>query len=168
MSQLAASRIRFLTRSNPLSIFPTVPVLITFSSNFRRSYAVHADADRPASLQVSQAESGQTLSEICVHHATVENTRPDPYKLLAQQLSELQKTLPNLLGASHPALAELARYYFLRPSKQLRPLLVLLFAQATNGLGAGYPEFGFLLESDDSRNHLSGSELASTLISVIV
>ena len=41
----------------------------------------------------------------------------------------------NLLGSSHPGLTEIASYYFLHPSKQLRPLLVLLWSQAANGLG---------------------------------
>jgi len=40
-----------------------------------------------------------------------------------------------LLGSSHPDLTDIARYYFLHPSKQLRPLLVLLWSQAANGLG---------------------------------
>jgi hexaprenyl-diphosphate synthase len=40
-----------------------------------------------------------------------------------------------MLGSSHPGLTEIASYYFLHPSKQLRPLLVLLWSQATNGLG---------------------------------
>jgi hexaprenyl-diphosphate synthase len=46
--------------------------------------------------------------------------------------------LLNLLGSSHPDLTDVAKYYFLHPSKQLRPLLVLLFSQATNGLGHGW------------------------------
>ncbi|TBU50022.1 isoprenoid synthase domain-containing protein [Dichomitus squalens] len=65
-------------------------------------------------------------------------TRPDPYKLVAPQLQQLRETLLNLLGSSHPSLTEIAQYYFLHPSKQLRPLLVLLFSQATNGLGSGW------------------------------
>ena len=40
-----------------------------------------------------------------------------------------------MLDTAHPGLAEIANYYFLHPSKQLRSLLVLLFARATNGLG---------------------------------
>ncbi|KAI9057033.1 terpenoid synthase [Trametes sanguinea] len=64
--------------------------------------------------------------------------RPDPYALVAPQLKELRETLLNLLGSSHPSLTEIAKYYFLHPSKQLRPLLVLLFSQATNGLGSGW------------------------------
>lgn len=41
----------------------------------------------------------------------------------------------NLLGAAHPGLADMAEYYFLHPSKQLRSLVVLLFSRATNGVG---------------------------------
>ena len=59
----------------------------------------------------------------------------DPFKLVAPQITQLQESLLHLLGSSHPDLTEIARYYFLRPSKQLRPLLVLLWSQATNGLG---------------------------------
>ena len=59
----------------------------------------------------------------------------DPFKLLAPQIAQLRESLMNLLGSSHPGLTEIARYYFLHPSKQLRPLLVLLWSQAANGLG---------------------------------
>jgi hexaprenyl-diphosphate synthase len=72
--------------------------------------------------------------------ATAKGSRPDPYKLLAPQLNQLRETLLNLLGSSHPSLTEIAKYYFLHPSKQLRPLLVLLFSQATNGLGGRWHE----------------------------
>ncbi|KDQ63071.1 hypothetical protein JAAARDRAFT_119697 [Jaapia argillacea MUCL 33604] len=61
--------------------------------------------------------------------------RPDPFSLLAPQIAHLRKTLLNLLGSSHPGLTDIAEYYFLHPSKQVRPLLVLLFSCATNGLG---------------------------------
>src|SRR6267154_2780993 len=54
------------------------------------------------------------------------SVRPDPYKLLQPQLTYLRTTLLNLLGSSHPALTEIAKYYFLHPSKQIRPLTVLL------------------------------------------
>lgn len=64
--------------------------------------------------------------------------RPDPYTILAPELTHLRETLLTLLGSSHPGLSEIAKYYFLHPSKQLRPLLVLLFARATNGLGQGW------------------------------
>ncbi|KAH8991983.1 terpenoid synthase [Lactarius akahatsu] len=61
--------------------------------------------------------------------------RPDPYLLLKPQLDHLRERLLNLLGSAHPTLTDIAKYYFLHPSKQLRPLLILLFSRATNGLG---------------------------------
>lgn len=62
--------------------------------------------------------------------------RPDPFVLLGPQLSDLRRSLVSLLGSGHPALTEITNYYFLHPSKQIRPLIVLLFARATNGLGS--------------------------------
>ncbi|KAK0211759.1 isoprenoid synthase domain-containing protein [Armillaria fumosa] len=65
-------------------------------------------------------------------------TRPDPFVLLASQLAQVRSALFDLLGSSSPALDEIAKYYFLQPSKQLRPLIILLLAQATNGLGKNW------------------------------
>lgn len=53
-------------------------------------------------------------------------------------LEHLRGTLLDLLGSSHPALSDIVKYYFLHPSKQMRPLLVLLFSQATNGTGTDW------------------------------
>ncbi|TEB38700.1 terpenoid synthase [Coprinellus micaceus] len=61
--------------------------------------------------------------------------RIDPYTLAAPELKHLRTNLLKLLGSTHPGLKESAEYYFLHPSRQLRSLLVLLFARATNGLG---------------------------------
>ncbi|KAG6851352.1 hypothetical protein H0H93_005750 [Arthromyces matolae] len=65
--------------------------------------------------------------------------RPDAYHLVSQELQQLRTSLLSLLGSAHPGLSEVARYYFLQPSQQLRSTLVLLFAHATNGLGASWP-----------------------------
>ncbi|KAJ4475077.1 isoprenoid synthase domain-containing protein [Lentinula aciculospora] len=64
---------------------------------------------------------------------------PDPFALVAPELSRIRADLVRLLGSAHPGLDEIASYYFLRPSKQLRPLIILLFARATNGLGRDWP-----------------------------
>ena len=66
---------------------------------------------------------------------SIPQKRPDPFLLLAPQLSELRISLLSLLESGHPALSEITRYYFLHPSKQIRPLIILLFSRATNGLG---------------------------------
>lgn len=62
----------------------------------------------------------------------------DPFTLLAPELTYVRDTLASLVGSSHPALTEIASYYLQLPGKQLRPLLVLLFARATNSLGSGF------------------------------
>ena len=59
----------------------------------------------------------------------------DPYALVASELVHMRKSMLTMLDTAHPDLVEIANYYFLHPSKQLRSLLVLLFARATNGLG---------------------------------
>jgi hexaprenyl-diphosphate synthase len=79
------------------------------------------------------------------------STYPDPYKLLEPQLTHLRTTLLDLLGSSHPSLTEIAKYYFLHPSKQLRPLIVLLFAQATNGVGREWVRKRWAAEVEGAR-----------------
>lgn len=54
---------------------------------------------------------------------------------VSSELSNLKSSLFHLLGSSHPALDAVAKYYFQAEGKHLRPMLVLLMAQATNGLG---------------------------------
>ncbi|KIK97674.1 hypothetical protein PAXRUDRAFT_824670 [Paxillus rubicundulus Ve08.2h10] len=63
----------------------------------------------------------------------------DPHALLKEEMSNIRTSIVGLLGSSHSTLSQIASYYFLHPSKQLRPLLVLLFSRATNGLGSHYP-----------------------------
>ncbi|KAG6842403.1 hypothetical protein C0991_007533 [Blastosporella zonata] len=65
--------------------------------------------------------------------------RQDAYSLVAPDLQHLRSSLLGLLGSAHPGLSEIARYYFVQPSQQMRSLLVLLFAHATNGLGTSWP-----------------------------
>ncbi|KIK30074.1 hypothetical protein PISMIDRAFT_40448, partial [Pisolithus microcarpus 441] len=63
----------------------------------------------------------------------------DPHALFSAEIARIQSQLCNLLTSSHPSLTEIASYYFRHPSKQIRPLLVLLFSRATNGLGSHFP-----------------------------
>ena len=64
--------------------------------------------------------------------------RLDPFTFLAPQLSELRTSLLSMLSSGHPALSEITKYYFRHPSKQVRPVIVLLLSQATNGLGGDW------------------------------
>ncbi|KAG9099645.1 coq1 putative hexaprenyl diphosphate synthase, partial [Ceratobasidium sp. 370] len=72
---------------------------------------------------------------------TAESVRTiDPFKFLAKDLERLREDLLNLVPSSQPELTSVARYYFESAGKHLRPALVLLFAQATNGLASGWNE----------------------------
>jgi hexaprenyl-diphosphate synthase len=63
----------------------------------------------------------------------------DPLSAIHAEISTLKDSLFRLLGSSHPSLDTIAKYYFHTEGKHLRPLLVLLMSQATNGLaGAGW------------------------------
>lgn len=87
----------------------------------------------------------------------------DPFALLAPEIQYVRDTLLNLLGSSHPSLSDIASYYFGLPGKQLRPLLVLLFASATNGYGSKYSER--LLARQNSTSGGLRNELDVTLTS---
>jgi hexaprenyl-diphosphate synthase len=63
----------------------------------------------------------------------------DPLAHLTPHLKTLRTTLLPLLTSGNPTLSELTKYYFLHPSKHIRPVIVLLFSQATNGLGRSWP-----------------------------
>lgn len=71
-------------------------------------------------------------------HASAAHLRPDPYALLAPELLLVRNNLCGLLGSAHPGLHDAARDFLSQPAQKLRPLLVLLFAQATNGVGRGW------------------------------
>lgn len=62
-------------------------------------------------------------------------TRPDPFLTFSPQLSRLRVHIVSLIGSAHPSLSSIAQFYFQHHSQQLRPLIVFLFAQATNGFG---------------------------------
>ena len=59
------------------------------------------------------------------------NVTIDPLKLVAKELKFLNKNIRQLLGSGHPVLATVAKYYTQSEGKHVRPLLVLLMAQAT-------------------------------------
>lgn len=63
----------------------------------------------------------------------------DPLAAITAEIGELKHSLFHMLGSSSPALDSVAKYYFNAEGKHLRPLLVLLMSQATNGIaGPGW------------------------------
>ncbi|KAJ3330580.1 coq1 putative hexaprenyl diphosphate synthase [Blyttiomyces sp. JEL0837] len=58
----------------------------------------------------------------------------NPRELLGKDLSLLTENVRRLLGSGHPVLSSISNYYFQAQGKHIRPMLVLLVAQATNVL----------------------------------
>ncbi|KAI8138866.1 solanesyl pyrophosphate synthase [Fennellomyces sp. T-0311] len=56
----------------------------------------------------------------------------DPTKLVGRDLWDLKGNIAKLLGSGHPSLNTVAKHYFSADGKHIRPLLVLLIAQATS------------------------------------
>jgi hexaprenyl-diphosphate synthase len=70
---------------------------------------------------------------------TLAASQLDPLAAIHSEISTLKDSLFRLLGSSHPSLDTIAKYYFHAEGKHLRPLIVLLMSQATNGMaGAGW------------------------------
>ena len=136
-SALAAQAVRQRGREQEQQHVPEVEA--TLNANVRPSASSPGGGGATNATASATTVSGTVSGiETQVHSQT--QTKIDPYKFLAPELSKLRKTLLHLLGSSHPSLTTIAEYYFLQPSKQIRPLLVLLFARATNGLGGDWDE----------------------------
>ncbi|KAI8378070.1 solanesyl pyrophosphate synthase [Radiomyces spectabilis] len=61
-----------------------------------------------------------------------ENRLIDPAKLVGKDLGHIKGNIAKLLGSRHPFLNTVAKHYFSGEGKHVRPLLVLLIAQATS------------------------------------
>lgn len=120
--------------------------LAQVTSPGKRASKAFPSADNHDKRPQPSSSKQKTSSPQSATSATV-----DPYELLAPELLRLRKTLLKLLGSSHPSLTKIAEYYFLQPSKQIRPLLVLLFARATNGLGGDWDEKLWATEHENAR-----------------
>ncbi|KAF9531831.1 isoprenoid synthase domain-containing protein [Crepidotus variabilis] len=92
----------------------------------------------------------KTASEpISISHEQLRTrSRPNPHILVAAELAHIRKCMLNLLGAAHPGLAEVAQHFFAQPSSQLRSIVILLFARATNGLGRNWEQKGWEAECE--------------------
>lgn len=101
------------------------------------------------------------------HESHTPRQLPDPYILVASELTHIRNSMLNLLGAAHPGLAGMAEYYFLHPSKQLRSLLVLLFARATNGLGDQWERKGWDAACEASSGQSEVQDRPLTLPSIL-
>lgn len=56
----------------------------------------------------------------------------DTKQLVGDDLKDLKNNIRNLLGSGHPMLDTVSKYYFSADGKHIRPLIILLVAQATS------------------------------------
>ncbi|KAK2757963.1 coq1 putative hexaprenyl diphosphate synthase [Arachnomyces sp. PD_36] len=63
----------------------------------------------------------------------------DPLRMVGKELKFLTKNIRHLLGSGHPILDRVAKYYTRSEGKHVRPMLVLLMAQATATAPRGNP-----------------------------
>lgn len=118
--QPSASLLPSLARSNATSSTPTPPPSQSWTDTLKNALPSFGSS---------------TPSQAPLKHAI-----PDPLRLVKKELNLLRGNVSQLLGSGHPSLDTVAKYYFTAEGKHLRPTIVLLMAQATNGLGSHWPE----------------------------
>ncbi|KAK8849749.1 hypothetical protein IAR55_005084 [Kwoniella newhampshirensis] len=96
----------------------------TFTSARRQSAWAAATESAHSVLTPPSAPSSSTTTSL-----------DDPLSAINAEIGDLKSSLWRMLGSSNSSLDTVAKYYFQAEGKHLRPLLVLLMAQATNGLG---------------------------------
>lgn len=88
----------------------------------------------------SASASGSAIPSTSSSSASSSSSIFDPLQLVGNELSSLRSNVQKLLGSGHPSLDTIAKYYFQAEGKHIRPMIVLLMSQATNGLAPGFSE----------------------------
>lgn len=58
----------------------------------------------------------------------------DPFSIVSHEMSNLAKSIANLIGSGHPTLNRVSSYYFEAEGKNVRPLIVLLLSKALSAI----------------------------------
>ncbi|OCF41970.1 hexaprenyl-diphosphate synthase [Kwoniella heveanensis CBS 569] len=94
--------------------------------------SAHSVLTPPPSSSSATASSSSSSSSI---PNSLDMDSSDPLSVINAEIGNLKSSLFRMLGSSSSTLDTVAKYYFQAEGKHLRPLLVLLLSQATNGLG---------------------------------
>ncbi|GAA5946428.1 hypothetical protein JCM3765_000237 [Sporobolomyces pararoseus] len=100
----------------------------------------HASSTSRISAWTSVLPTPSTTSSSILTSGRSSVRLADPLKLLSSEMSFLRDNVSSLLGSSHPTLDTIAKYYFQAEGKHVRPMIVLLMSQATNGSSPLYQE----------------------------
>ncbi|ODV68435.1 hexaprenyl pyrophosphate synthetase mitochondrial precursor [Hyphopichia burtonii NRRL Y-1933] len=60
---------------------------------------------------------------------TSSKTFNDPFSIVSHEMSNLAKSIANLIGSGHPTLNRVSSYYFEAEGKNVRPLIILLLSK---------------------------------------
>lgn len=127
---------RTTTRTNPLcsqclySRDLLVPSALRIRSYHPSRLRSHQSAVASA-VSAAQNVLSKTFNGAPPPTTAPQNVTVDPLRMVAKELKFLKKNIRQLLGSGHPTLDRVAKYYARSEGKQVRPLLVLLMAQAT-------------------------------------
>ncbi|KZT56072.1 terpenoid synthase, partial [Calocera cornea HHB12733] len=88
----------------------------------------------------------------------------DPRQIVHRELALLRTNITALLGSGHPSLDTVAKYYFQAEGKHVRPLVVLLMAQATNGLSPDFPRLKWLGEQPNAERDMDDPLTANDVL----
>ncbi|KAJ1664779.1 coq1 putative hexaprenyl diphosphate synthase [Coemansia sp. RSA 1813] len=91
----------------------------------------NARAKETESRRPNWSEAVDTASEVVGADPKTKRLA-DPKELVGSELSFITDNLARLLESGHPMLNTVSRYYFAASGKHIRPLLVMLVAQATS------------------------------------
>ncbi|WWD20379.1 hypothetical protein CI109_104855 [Kwoniella shandongensis] len=95
-----------------------------------------ASTPRQQSAWAAATESAHSvLTPPSAPSSSTATSLDDPLSAINAEIGNLKSSLWRMLGSSNASLDTVAKYYFQAEGKHLRPLLVLLMSQATNGLG---------------------------------
>ncbi|KAJ1964369.1 coq1 putative hexaprenyl diphosphate synthase, partial [Dipsacomyces acuminosporus] len=75
----------------------------------------------------------------------------NPRELVGSELSFITDNLSRLVESGHPVLNTVSRYYFSASGKHIRPLLVMLIAQATSIATKRSGKASMLVDSEDAQ-----------------
>jgi hexaprenyl-diphosphate synthase len=110
------------------------------AASARRRISTTPCHSSPRPSPSSSTWAAATESAHSILHPPSPSQTYDPLSSINHEIGQLKSSLLDLLGSSHPSLDTVAKYYFQAEGKHLRPLLVLLMSQATNGMGVSWDQ----------------------------
>ncbi|KAG7194429.1 coq1 putative hexaprenyl diphosphate synthase [Scheffersomyces spartinae] len=92
--------------------------------SYPSSYST-ASGTKPVDSFKTAMEAGEKLVQ-----PNQQGSFQDPFSIVSYEMTNLAKSIANLIGSGHPTLNRVSSYYFEAEGKNVRPLLVLLLSKS--------------------------------------